>query len=153
MEAHLAAWRCSTTSCSASVRFFLFVHLARSAKYSLTLSLSNLGVRNQFTSLYRYGTARECAAKWEDFKFCLSTRSLSEERKEEEWIRRRAEHWAERRVGPSSEDIWEAKKLHWYTRMHVTVTEGGWCVAFVEVVIRRCCCNHIRVLRSRSMPM
>ncbi|KAK9895948.1 hypothetical protein P389DRAFT_160550 [Cystobasidium minutum MCA 4210] len=69
-------------------------------------------VRNQFTSLYRYGTARECAAKWEDFKFCLSNRSLSEERKEEEWIRRRAEHWAERRVGPSSEDIWEAKKLH-----------------------------------------
>lgn len=78
----------------------------------IDLLLSNLGVRNQFTSLYRYGTARECAAKWEDFKFCLSTRSLSEERKEEEWIHRRAEHWAERRVGPSSEDIWEAKKLH-----------------------------------------
>jgi hypothetical protein len=69
-------------------------------------------IPNQFTSLYRYGAARECSGKWEDLKFCLSNRSLSEEQKTEEWIRRRAEHWAERRMAASSEDVWDAKQLH-----------------------------------------
>lgn len=42
----------------------------------------------------------------------MANRSLPEDRKIEEWIKRRAEHWAARRMGASSEDIWEAKKLH-----------------------------------------
>ena len=79
---------------------------------SLTPSLLYLAVGQQFTSLYRYGTARDCSAKWDDFKYCLANRSSSEEEKTEDYIRRRAEHWAERRAGPSSEDIWKAKKLH-----------------------------------------
>lgn len=90
---------------------YLFYYIGASS-LSVRSTLPPTGVRNQFSSLYRYGTARECSAKWEDFKFCLANRGLSEERKEEEWIKRRAEHWAERRIGPSSEDIWEAKKLH-----------------------------------------
>ncbi|CAD6584725.1 MAG: hypothetical protein CYPHOPRED_002831 [Cyphobasidiales sp. Tagirdzhanova-0007] len=68
-------------------------------------------VGSQFTSLYRYGTARDCSAKWDDFKFCMANRSLSEEQKTEEWIKRRAEFWAVKRLESSSEEIWEAKKL------------------------------------------
>jgi hypothetical protein len=40
----------------------------------------------------------------------MSVKGLSEEKKEEVWIRRRAEWWAERRLGKSSEDVWEARR-------------------------------------------
>jgi hypothetical protein len=40
----------------------------------------------------------------------MSLKSLDEERKEEVWIRRRAEWWAGRRMGRSSEEVWDAKK-------------------------------------------
>jgi hypothetical protein len=90
---------------------FLLCFGARSAfVLKLEADLST-AVGNQFTSLYRYGTSRDCSAKWEDFKFCMSNRNLSEEVKTEEWIRRRAEHWAQRRMDSSSEEIWSAKKL------------------------------------------
>lgn len=36
-------------------------------------------------------------------------KNLPDEKKEELWILRRAEWWAERRLGRSSEDIWKAK--------------------------------------------
>lgn len=76
-----------------------------------TLTPNRTAIRQQFTSLYRYGTTRECSAKWDDVKFCMANRSLSEEQKTEEWVRRRAEFWAAKRLGPSSEDIWSAKQL------------------------------------------
>jgi len=111
MVVYQAALRYLTISYSVSVRSRPSSPHPISRPLLTTLVSPLTGIRNQFTSLYRYGQARECSAKWEDFKFCLANRSLSEERKEEEWVKRRAEHWAERRVGPSSEDIWEAKKL------------------------------------------
>ena len=39
----------------------------------------------------------------------MSMKNLDEERKEELWILRRAEWWAERRMGRCSEDVWKAK--------------------------------------------
>ncbi|GAA5961495.1 hypothetical protein JCM3765_003607 [Sporobolomyces pararoseus] len=63
----------------------------------------------QTKSLYRHGKPRDCSPKFEDFKFCMSIKSLSEEKKEEVWVKRRSEWWAERRMGRSSEDVWDAK--------------------------------------------
>jgi hypothetical protein len=40
----------------------------------------------------------------------MSIKNLSEEKKEEVWIQRRAEWWAKRRMGKSSEDVWEARR-------------------------------------------
>lgn len=65
---------------------------------------------SQGTSVYRYGAPRDCTPKFEDFKFCMSIKSLPEERKDEVWIKRRAEWWAKRRQGKSSEDVWDARR-------------------------------------------
>ncbi|GAA5823775.1 hypothetical protein JCM11251_003288 [Rhodosporidiobolus azoricus] len=64
---------------------------------------------SQVKSVYRHGAPRDCTPKFEDFKFCMSVKGLSEEKKEEVWVRRRAEWWAERRLGKSSEDVWDAR--------------------------------------------
>lgn len=45
----------------------------------------------------------------EDFKFCMSLKGETEEEKRKLWVRRRAEWWAGRRVGGSSEDVWRVR--------------------------------------------
>ena len=40
----------------------------------------------------------------------MSMKSVEPEVKRQEWIRRRAEWWASRRVGKSSEDVWDVRK-------------------------------------------
>ncbi|TFK44785.1 hypothetical protein BDQ12DRAFT_621174 [Crucibulum laeve] len=67
-------------------------------------------IRNQIKSLYRYGERRECAQKVEDFKFCLLHTSMHPEEKRDAWIRRRAEWWANRRLGKSSEGVWDIRE-------------------------------------------
>lgn len=63
----------------------------------------------QFRAVYRFGQPAGCPAKFEDFKFCMSLKGVSDARKEEVWIKRRAESWAERRMGKNSEDVWTAR--------------------------------------------
>jgi hypothetical protein len=63
----------------------------------------------QFKSLYRYGHMSVCDRKLDDFKFCMSLKSLHPEEKRDAWIRRRAEWWANRRLSKSSEDVWEIR--------------------------------------------
>ncbi|TNY22571.1 hypothetical protein DMC30DRAFT_348813 [Rhodotorula diobovata] len=65
---------------------------------------------SQIKSVYRHGAPRECTPKFEDFKFCMSIKNLSDEQRDEVWVRRRAEWWARRRLGKSSEDVWEARR-------------------------------------------
>ncbi|CAL1707768.1 unnamed protein product [Somion occarium] len=66
-------------------------------------------ISSQVKSLYRYGHMAECAHKAEDFKFCMSSKSLHPEERRDAWIRRRAEWWAQRRLTKSSEDIWDIR--------------------------------------------
>ncbi|THH30409.1 hypothetical protein EUX98_g3771 [Antrodiella citrinella] len=63
----------------------------------------------QVKSLYRYGKMTECSQKVEDFKFCMSNNWMHPEEKREAWLRRRAEWWANRRLGKSSEDVWDIR--------------------------------------------
>ncbi|GAA5908156.1 hypothetical protein JCM5296_000520 [Sporobolomyces johnsonii] len=65
---------------------------------------------SQAKSVYRHGVPRDCTPKFEDFKFCMSIKGLSEQKRDEVWVRRRAEWWARRREGRSSEDVWEARR-------------------------------------------
>lgn len=51
-----------------------------------------------------------CGRKMEDFKFCMSLKSMHPEDKRDAWIRRRAEWWAERRLGKSSEEVWDVRR-------------------------------------------
>lgn len=48
--------------------------------------------------------------KFEDFKFCMSVKGLADDRRDEVWAHRRAEWWARRRLGKSSEDVWDARR-------------------------------------------
>ncbi|OCF35727.1 hypothetical protein I316_02782 [Kwoniella heveanensis BCC8398] len=64
----------------------------------------------QLRSMYRHGEFRDCTWKWQDFKYCLSLKSEDEESRRQLWIKRRADWWARRRVGGSSEDVWEMRR-------------------------------------------
>ena len=68
-------------------------------------------IRSQLKSIYRYGQRPECSQKLEDFKFCLTLKSLHPEERRDAWITRRAEWWARRRLGKSSEDIWDVREF------------------------------------------
>ncbi|KAI5121975.1 hypothetical protein M0805_002045 [Coniferiporia weirii] len=71
------------------------------------LSCNALGF--QLKSFYRYGAQSVCGRKLEDFKFCMSLKSLEPSEKRDAWIRRRAEWWAARRLAKSSEDVWDMR--------------------------------------------
>ncbi|KAF7795413.1 hypothetical protein EIP86_006571 [Pleurotus ostreatoroseus] len=66
-------------------------------------------ISSQVKSLYRHGHMAECNQKLEDFKFCMSSKSMHPEERRNVWIRRRAEWWARRRMSGSSEDVWEMR--------------------------------------------
>jgi hypothetical protein len=51
----------------------------------------------------------QCGQKFADWKFCLASKSLHPEQRRDAWIRRRAEWWARKRLGPSSENVWELR--------------------------------------------
>jgi len=71
------------------------------------LSCNILGT--QLKSIYRFGEMARCSAKWNEFKFCMSIKGLHPEQKRDAWIRRRAEWWARRRLGSSSENVWDMR--------------------------------------------
>ncbi|KAI0029098.1 hypothetical protein K488DRAFT_57158 [Vararia minispora EC-137] len=64
-------------------------------------------VGRQLRSLYRFGEMAHCTHKFAELKFCLSVKGLHPEQRRDAWIRRRAEWWARRRLGASSEDVWD----------------------------------------------
>ncbi|KAF7306129.1 hypothetical protein HMN09_00768200 [Mycena chlorophos] len=67
-------------------------------------------MRNLVKSMYRYGTLREdCSEKWAEYKFCLSLKWMEHDERRDAWIRRKAIWWAKRRLGKSSEDVWQVR--------------------------------------------
>ena len=72
--------------------------------------ITNEALGTQLKSLYRYGGRSQCGRKLEDFKFCMSLKSMDPDEKRDAWIRRRAEWWATRRLAKGSEDVWDARK-------------------------------------------
>ncbi|KAF4341253.1 early meiotic induction 1 [Fusarium beomiforme] len=66
----------------------------------------------QFNAVYRYGEMRSCSEHWDDFWFCMRTKSYSPEMREKA-IRDyyRAKEFAKYGPGkPSSEDVWESRE-------------------------------------------
>jgi hypothetical protein len=61
--------------------------------------------------MYRYGRLREdCSEKWAEYKFCLSLKWMGMDERRDAWIRRKAIWWAKRRLGKSSEDVWQVRE-------------------------------------------
>ncbi|KAG0648947.1 Early meiotic induction 1 [Hyphodiscus hymeniophilus] len=81
----------------------------------------------QFNNLYRYGTVRSCSENWNDFWFCMRTRTFSAPQKEEairgryrekekmRYERRQDEELGREWVPKSSEDVWKSRerKMEW----------------------------------------
>lgn len=77
--------------------------------FDLAWACNSLG--GQFNSVYRYGSMRSCSEQWDDFWFCMRTKSYTGELKEN-MIRehyRNKEHAKYGPSKPSSEDIWESR--------------------------------------------
>ncbi|TRM69878.1 hypothetical protein BD626DRAFT_475621 [Schizophyllum amplum] len=66
-------------------------------------------LRENVKAIYRYGHQTSCQEKVAEFKWCMSNVWQPDEDRHQQWIRRRAEWWAHRRLGKSSEDVWEAR--------------------------------------------
>lgn len=64
----------------------------------------------QMRNVYRYGELRDCTYKFDDFKYCMSLKGEDLEERRKLWVRRRSEMWASRRVGGSSEDVWDVRE-------------------------------------------
>ncbi|GHJ87371.1 hypothetical protein NliqN6_3773 [Naganishia liquefaciens] len=64
----------------------------------------------QIRQVYRFGTPQPCTRRFEDFKYCMSLKGEPEDERRRLWVRRRAEWWAGRRVGASSEDVWNVRR-------------------------------------------
>ncbi|KAL1701519.1 hypothetical protein EV121DRAFT_211955 [Schizophyllum commune] len=71
--------------------------------------LSCYSLRENVKAIYRYGHQTSCSEKAAEFKWCMSNVWHPDEERHDMWIRRRAEWWARRRLGKSSEDVWEAR--------------------------------------------
>ena len=76
---------------------------------ALTQLLESLVLGTQLRSIYRFGEMARCSSKWNEFKFCMSVKGLHPEQRRDAWIQRRAEWWARRRLGLSSENVWEMR--------------------------------------------
>lgn len=77
--------------------------------FDLAWSCNSLG--GQFNSVYRYGSMRSCSEHWDDFWFCMRTKSYTGELKEN-MVRahyREKDHAKYGPGRPSSEDVWESR--------------------------------------------
>jgi hypothetical protein len=96
--------------CMALFDDFLACNSAISFSHApVTDHLTMLVLGFQLKSLYRHGHMSVCGPKMEEFKYCMSIKSLHPEEKRDAWIRRRAEWWARRRLLRSSEDVWDMR--------------------------------------------
>jgi hypothetical protein len=73
-------------------------------------TLSCYSAKNQIKSVYRHGHRPDCSQKSSDWKYCLTIGLLDPEEKRKKWLMHRARWWAERRVGGSSEDVWDIRR-------------------------------------------
>ncbi|OBZ91809.1 hypothetical protein A0J61_00142 [Choanephora cucurbitarum] len=65
---------------------------------------------SQATNYYRYGTKKDCSGKWDDFKFCLKTKTKPVDVADAMLRERKAAKEAVKKQGRSSEEVWEARQ-------------------------------------------
>ncbi|KYK61276.1 hypothetical protein DCS_02418 [Drechmeria coniospora] len=82
-----------------------------SCRQAFDLAWSCNGLGGQFNAVYRYGEMRSCSEQWDDFWFCMRSKSYTGEMKSN-MIRAHYRNKAYRKYGngkPSSEDVWEGR--------------------------------------------
>ncbi|KAI9158393.1 Early meiotic induction protein 1 [Paramyrothecium foliicola] len=83
-----------------------------SCRQAFDLAWQCNSIGGQWNAVYRYGSMRSCSEQWNDFWFCMRTKSYSAEMKErliKEHYRNKehAKYYTPGR--PSSEDVWESR--------------------------------------------
>ncbi|KAF9944040.1 hypothetical protein BGZ70_005107 [Mortierella alpina] len=68
---------------------------------------SSLG--SNIRNYYRYGTFKDCAARYDHLKFCLAIKTKSSQVAQVMIQKRDAELRAKKRSMPNSEDVWTAR--------------------------------------------
>ncbi|KAI8085079.1 uncharacterized protein BX664DRAFT_284090 [Halteromyces radiatus] len=64
---------------------------------------------SQALNYYRYGSKKDCSAKYEDFKFCLTTKTKTSKVADAMIRKREEEKRIEKEKQRSSEDVWELR--------------------------------------------
>lgn len=82
-----------------------------SCRQAFDLAWACNGMGGQWNAVYRYGEMRSCSEQWDDFWFCMRTKSYSAEMREKAIkAHYRNKEYAKYGPGkPSSEDIWESR--------------------------------------------
>ncbi|KAI8060414.1 uncharacterized protein B0P05DRAFT_558034 [Gilbertella persicaria] len=65
---------------------------------------------SQAIHYYRYGAKKDCSGKWDDFKFCLKTKTKPSDVADAMIRERKAAKEAIKKQGRSSEEVWEARQ-------------------------------------------
>ncbi|KFA54877.1 hypothetical protein S40293_09095 [Stachybotrys chartarum IBT 40293] len=94
---------------SAIAESLLPTEMSCSQAFDLAWACNSLG--GQWNAVYRYGEMRSCSELWNDFWFCMRTKSYTGELKES-MIKahyRQKEHAKYGAGRPSSEDVWEGR--------------------------------------------
>ena len=63
----------------------------------------------QLGNVYRYGGLRSCTEQWKQWRFCMRTKAMSDDEKKRRIREFYMEKNAKKRVGRSSERIWEVR--------------------------------------------
>ncbi|KAG2215199.1 hypothetical protein INT46_001475 [Mucor plumbeus] len=69
-----------------------------------------LALGSQAINYYRYGTKKDCSGKWDDFKFCLKTKTKSSEIADAMIKEHQAVKDNMKKRGRNSEEVWEARQ-------------------------------------------
>lgn len=104
-----AAPRTATPPREALAESILPTEMSCRQAFDLAFYCGTLG--GQFINLYRYGSSRSCSDLWDEFWFCMRTRSHAGEVKKN-MIRQYYRDKERAKYGPgkpSSEDIWESR--------------------------------------------
>ena len=67
-------------------------------------------IGGQMNSIYRYGALRSCSDLWAQWRFCMRTKTMSEETKRTKIREFNQKKAAKYKLGASSEDVWELRK-------------------------------------------
>ena len=84
-----------------------------SCRQAFDLAWGCNSIGGQWNAVYRYGSMRSCSEQWDDFWFCMRTRSHSSQSRQA-MIREHYRAKERRKYGPgmpSSEDVWQSREV------------------------------------------
>lgn len=80
--------------------------------------------KSQLRNWYRYGEKKDCAERWRDFKWCVTTRMVDEETSQSMLAQRKLDLNDKVHSGPNSEDIWTVRASPLDNPWHATTEDN-----------------------------